>query len=111
MQSNLNDTHCNFLDRFVSTVRIAIGYFAYVGYPCQWYRGYGFLQMDYCDYVWDISLKRSFFKDNRLRAIFEWYDIFDNKNNSRYRISDYYIHFYRYYKVNSYMMLSLEYNL
>ena len=67
--------------------------------------------MNYCDYVWDISLKRSFFKGNRLTVTLEWYDVFNSKNNSRYRINDYYINYYRYYKIDSYIMFGLKYNL
>ena len=111
MQSNPNDTHCNFWIGSYQQLELPLGILLISDIRTQWCHGYEFSQMDYCDYVRDISLKRSFFKDDRLTATFEWYDIFENKNNSRYRISDYYTPFYRHYKVNSYMMLSLKYNL
>ena len=111
MQSNINDTHYGLLVGSYQQVELPLGILLISDIRAQWYRGYEFSQMNYCDYVWDISLKRPFFKDNRLTVTLEWYDVFNSKNNSRYRINDYYINYYRYYKVDSYVMLGLKYNL
>ena len=111
MRSNINDTHYGLLVGSYQQVELPLGILLISDISAQWYRGYEFSQMNYCDYVWDISLKRPFFKDNRLTVTLEWYDVFNSKNNSRYRINDYYINYYRYYKVDSYVMLGLKYNL
>ena len=111
IQSNINDTHYSLWVGSYQQIELPLSILLISDIRAQWYRGYEFSQMNYCDYVWDISLKRSFLKDNRLTVTLEWYDVFNSKNNSRYRISDYYINFYRYYKVDSYIMLSIKYNL
>lgn len=111
IQRNINDTHYSLWIGSYQQVELPLGILLISDIRAQWYRGYEFLQMNYCDYVWDISLKRSFFKDNRLTVTLEWYDVFNSKNNSRYRINDYYINYYRYYKVDSYVILGLKYNL
>ena len=111
IQSNINDTHYSLWVGSYQQVELPLGILLISDIRAQWYRGYEFSQMNYCDYVWDISLKRSFFTDNRLTVTLEWYDVFNSKNNSRYRINDYYINYYRYYKVDSYIMLGLKYNL
>ena len=111
IQSNINDTHYSLWVGSYQQIELPLSILLISDIRAQWYRGYEFSQMNYCDYVWDISLKRSFFKDNRLTVTLEWYDVFNSKNNSRYRINDYYINFYRYYKVDSYIMLSIKYNL
>ena len=111
MQSNINDTHYSLWVGSYQQVELPLSILLISDIRAQWYRGYEFSQMNYCDYVWDISLKRSFFKDNRLTVTLEWYDVFNSKNNSRYRINDYYVNYYRYYKVDSYVMLGLKYNL
>ena len=111
IQSNINDTHYSLWVGSYQQQELPLGILLISDIRAQWYRGYEFSQMNYCDYVWDISLKRSFFKDNRLTVTLEWYDVFNSKNNSRYRINDYHINYYRYYKVDSYIMLGLKYNL
>ena len=111
MQSDINDTHYSLWVGSYQQVELPLSILLISDIRAQWYRGYEFLPMNYCDYVWDISLKRSFFKDNRLTVTLEWYDVFNSKNNSRYRINDYYVNYYRYYKVDSYVMLGLKYNL
>ena len=111
MQSNINDTHYSLWVGSYQQVELPLSILLISDIRAQWYRGYEFSPMNYCDYVWDISLKRSFFKDNRLTVTLEWYDVFNSKNNSRYRINDYYVNYYRYYKVDSYVMLGLKYNL
>lgn len=111
IQNNINDTHYSLWVGSYQQVELPLSILFISDIRAQWYRGYEFSQMNYCDYVWDISLKRSFLKNNRLTATLEWYDVFNSKNNSRYRINDSYINYYRYYKIDSYIMLGLKYNL
>lgn len=74
-----------------------------------WNRGYAHSPMNVMEYVWDVTLSRSFLKNNRLTLSLSGYDILRGKRNNWYKVSDYSTVYSHYMYIDSYFLLGAKY--
>ena len=67
--------------------------------------------MNVMEYVCDVTLSRSFLKNNRLTLSLSRYDILRGKRNNWYKVSDYSTVYSHYMYINSYFLLGAKYIL
>lgn len=111
LQSNFNETHYAENIRSQQIFYLPWNIRIQSQIDISWHQGYTYSQMNYMEYVWNLTAGRSFLKKNRLNINLSCYDLLKGKKRRWYSITAYSNSSTEQYYIDSFIMLTLKYML